>query len=184
MYLATSDCAATEAAALKAGGTAIVPTSPMDPWGTMAILADPAGTVTALWQAGTHVGSGRYNEPGAPCWAEVSSPDPAATRAFLSAIFGYGEDAMPGMDYTAETLGGEAVFGVLGGLGRVEQGHGAWMVYFAVDDADAATAKAGELGGTVLEEPQDSPFGRIGAVADPFGAHFMVIDQSRRVGAT
>lgn len=183
VYLATSDCAASEAAAVKAGGTVIVPTNAMDPWGTMAIVADPAGTVTALWQAGQHFGSARYDENGAPCWAELSTRDPAATRAFMNAVFGYGEDPMPGdMDYTALTLGSNPAFGVFGGSGRVEQGHGAWMVYFAVPDADAAAARTAELGGKVLSGPDDTPFGRMTMLTDPFGAHFAAIDLSRKLG--
>lgn len=181
VYLATSDCAATEAAAVKAGGEAVVPTSSMDPWGSMAIVADPTGTITALWQAGDHVGARRYDEPGAPCWGELSSRDPAATRRFFGSLFAYGEDPMPGdMDYTAATLAGGPVFGITGGLGRVESGHGAWLVYFAVPDCDDAVRKAREAGGQTLTEPMDTPFGRMAQVADPFGAHFSVVDQSRR----
>ena len=50
-----------------------------------------------------------------------------------------------------------------------------WHVYFAVDDADAAVAKALETGGTVLVEPFDSPVGRIAVLQDPQGALFSII---------
>jgi hypothetical protein len=48
-----------------------------------------------------------------------------------------------------------------------------WSVTFAVADADAAAAKATELGGTVLVPPFDPPWVRMTALADPQGATFI-----------
>jgi len=45
-------------------------------------------------------------------------------------------------------------------------------VYFSVDDVDAAAAKAVELGGTVLRDPEDTPFGRMADLTDATGAPF------------
>jgi predicted enzyme related to lactoylglutathione lyase len=53
-----------------------------------------------------------------------------------------------------------------------------WHVYFAVADADAAAAKAVELGGQVLVEPFDTPVGRIAVLMDPQGANFSVLKSS------
>ena len=50
-----------------------------------------------------------------------------------------------------------------------------WNITFAVADSDATAAKAKELGGAVIEEPQDIPVGRFAIVADPTGAKFGVI---------
>jgi predicted enzyme related to lactoylglutathione lyase len=47
-----------------------------------------------------------------------------------------------------------------------------WGVTFAVNDADAAAAKARELGGTVLVEPFDAPWVRMTVISDPQGATF------------
>jgi predicted enzyme related to lactoylglutathione lyase len=49
------------------------------------------------------------------------------------------------------------------------------MVYFAVDDADAAATLAGRSGGRVQQPPFDSPHGRIAVLADPGGALFGVL---------
>jgi predicted enzyme related to lactoylglutathione lyase len=46
-------------------------------------------------------------------------------------------------------------------------------VTFAVDDADAAAAKATELGGKVLVAPFDAPWVRMTVIADPQGASFI-----------
>ena len=47
-----------------------------------------------------------------------------------------------------------------------------WSVWFAVDDCDAAAARATELGATVLVPPNDMDFGRGAVLADPHGAMF------------
>jgi hypothetical protein len=46
-----------------------------------------------------------------------------------------------------------------------------------VDSADKALQAAVELGGTVLREPADTPYGRIGSAADPMGARFSVVSR-------
>ena len=51
-----------------------------------------------------------------------------------------------------------------------------WQPYVAVNDPDATTAKAKELGGSVLVEPMDVPqVGRIAAIRDPQGASLGII---------
>jgi predicted enzyme related to lactoylglutathione lyase len=51
-----------------------------------------------------------------------------------------------------------------------------WQPYVAVEDPDATTAKAVELGGMALMEPMDTPnVGRIGILRDPQGATFGII---------
>jgi predicted enzyme related to lactoylglutathione lyase len=48
-----------------------------------------------------------------------------------------------------------------------------WGITFAVDDADAAAAKAQELGATVLVPPFDAPWVRMTIITDPQGATFV-----------
>ena len=47
-----------------------------------------------------------------------------------------------------------------------------WSVYWDVDDVDAAIAKVKGLGGSVVTDAQDTPYGRLAAVSDPAGAQF------------
>ena len=54
-----------------------------------------------------------------------------------------------------------------------------WAVYFAVDDADAAAAKASELGGKVVVSPTDIQPGRFAVVLDSTGASFNILKSSR-----
>src|SRR3954447_12345132 len=48
-----------------------------------------------------------------------------------------------------------------------------WSVTFGVDDADAAAAKAVELGATVTVAPFDAPWSRLTVLSDPQGASFI-----------
>lgn len=45
-----------------------------------------------------------------------------------------------------------------------------WGVYWGVDDVDAAAATAKQLGGSVIQEPETTPYGRLATVADTAGA--------------
>ena len=51
---------------------------------------------------------------------------------------------------------------------------GYWRMYIAVADTDRALEVIREHGGTVLDGPQDSPFGRVTTVQDPAGATFQI----------
>lgn len=50
-----------------------------------------------------------------------------------------------------------------------------WGVYFEVADTDACVASARGLGATIVQEPFDTPAGRIAMIQDPQGAIFGVI---------
>jgi predicted enzyme related to lactoylglutathione lyase len=51
---------------------------------------------------------------------------------------------------------------------------GYWTVYFGSDDVDATVAKLVELGGSVIRPAEDTPYGRLAAVADPGGVRFSI----------
>jgi predicted enzyme related to lactoylglutathione lyase len=48
-------------------------------------------------------------------------------------------------------------------------------VYFGVADTDAAVAAITRAGGTVENQPTDTPYGRMAMVADDQGARFSVM---------
>ncbi len=58
-----------------------------------------------------------------------------------------------------------------------------WMVYFAVDDADAAVARITELGGAVVAPAMDTPQGRFAVVEEPCGAPFQIIALADGLGS-
>jgi predicted enzyme related to lactoylglutathione lyase len=47
-----------------------------------------------------------------------------------------------------------------------------WSLYWEVDDTDAAVSNVSSLGGSVIMDAQDTPYGRIASVADRTGAQF------------
>ena len=51
-----------------------------------------------------------------------------------------------------------------------ENKDAAWVPYVQVQDVDAATARASELGATVLHEAVDGPGGRFSTIRDTGGA--------------
>jgi predicted enzyme related to lactoylglutathione lyase len=72
-------------------------------------------------------------------------------------------------------VSGEVVAGMLGLSGEDAQLPPYWLTYFMLDDVDAGFARVRELGGELLSEPHDSPYGRFAPVRDPQGAVFALI---------
>ena len=50
-----------------------------------------------------------------------------------------------------------------------------WPVYFAVPDTDAALDRVVDLGGSVVQPAENTPYGRLAAAADPTGATFKLV---------
>ena len=50
-----------------------------------------------------------------------------------------------------------------------------WRIYIEVASADEVAAKVVALGGTVTQEPVDTPYGRLVGCTDPMGAVFNVM---------
>ena len=178
-YLWVDDIEATAAKAAEAGGQTIV--APMDVMdiGRMAFFADPTGAVIGVWQPGSHRGAELTNEPGAFAWNELHTRDIEAAKAFYAAAVGLGAVTreMGPVSYTEFQVDERAV---AGGMDQNAQGVPPevppyWLVYFAVEDTDAAIAQLQELGGSVMVEPIDMPPGRFAIVNDPQGAAFGII---------
>jgi hypothetical protein len=177
-YVWVDDVDATAARVTEAGGRVLrAPFDSLD-GGRMAIVADPAGAVIGVWHPGEHKGAELVNETGAWAMSVLSSPDPDGASEFYATVFGW----------ETEAFGPAALFrlpGYVGGepsqpvprdvIAVMSAGDSAqWTPGFWVDDADAAAAKADELGGAVIAPPFDDGVGRTAVLADPTGAVFMV----------
>ncbi|TVL91511.1 VOC family protein [Streptomyces sp. SAJ15] len=179
LYFASPDVADTARKIQDNGGQVLMEPMRVGDLGSMLLAREPSGTTFGVWQAGRHEGFEKRGEPGAYCWAEVFTREPAKADAFFPAVFPYGAKRMEddAMDFRVFTLGGDPV------LGRMAMGEDfpsevpAYIqVYFAVPDCDAAVAKATEHGGQLHFGPMDTPFGRFAALSDSQGAAFAVID--------
>ena len=118
--------------------------------------------------------------PGSFCWVELATSDQAAAKNFYTSLFGWSAvdgPMAPGEFYTMFKLGDKDVGG--GYTLRADQrSQGVpphWMVYVAVENADAIVAKAKELGGAAFTEAFDVfDAGRMAVLQDPTGAVFSV----------
>jgi uncharacterized protein len=178
VYLATDDADATTARIKGAGGHMLM--EPMDVMdaGRMALATDITGAVFGIWQAREHIGVGLANAPGALTWNEHFSRDFEGAKAFYAAVFGYeyGDMSGDGFSYATLLLGGHEVGGIGGYPTETPVGHpAAWSTYFGTADTDSQAANVTNQGGTVVQPPRDSPYGRIAEVADNQGATFSVI---------
>jgi predicted enzyme related to lactoylglutathione lyase len=178
-YISVEDADATAAKVQEAGGSVIA--EPMDVMslGRMAVFTDSSGAVIGIWQPGTFVGAEIIKEPGAVVWNELNTRNPDASKAFYGESFGweFEEQQFDAGPYTSIKLGEAAVGGMIDITGRApDEVPPHWLVYFAVEDVDAAVARASEADGGVVLEPFDiGGVGRIAIVKDPFGAVFAVM---------
>ena len=176
-YITSDLVDATVAKVSKAGGAILAEPFDVLDAGRTAFAGDPTGGVFGVWQAGAHKGAQLVNEPGTWNWSELATRDVATARAFYSAVFGWTSEELtdvPG-GYHVQTIDGHRVAGILPISPEMDNMQTGWGVYFSVEDADASTAKAQALGGTVVAEPFDVPVGRTAWLLDPLGTPFQVI---------
>lgn len=177
LYFATNDIQADVAQAEKLGAKVIYPTMVVGSFGSMAHLQDPTGGEFSFWQADTHIGWQVAEEPGSVAWHELYAPNAKAARDFYTALLGATADPMPGgMEYYVLKHGESMLAGIM----QIDPAWGnmatQWVSYFAVANADETVATAVKHGGKVMGNIDDSPFGRIAALMDPFGAIFKVVE--------
>lgn len=188
-YVRVDDAAATAEHVTSAGGRLLIGPLDASQDGRFAVLADPAGAAFGVWEARGRAGAQLVNEPGSWAMSSLHTSDPAGTRAFYGAVFGWQAEAMaPGSPLTLFRLpgyvGGEPGQPVPRDVVAVMTGTDGdpaaptvpthWNVNLRVDDTDAVAAHAGQLGGTVLAPPTDTPGFRSAVLLDPQGAAFSI----------
>lgn len=174
VYVGTDDADALSKRVVAAGGQVVMPAFDVGDQGRMAVFADPGGAVISTWQATTMSG---FQTEGANAysWAELNSRDVAGALPFYRDAFGWAlkTSANPDFAYTEFLHDGVSIAGA---TAMSELAPAAmpnyWLVYFGVDDVDAATRTAVEAGGKAMLEPMDFPGGRMAMIADPQGAIF------------
>ena len=152
------------------GGILPVPPGGHPAWNLYFATADTDATV----QTAQELGGELVNEVGALTWNDLMSPDIPAAAEFYRALFGWGISEIEGAEgrYWSITNDGRINGGI---MPTPEGGHPVWNLYFAVEDADAAVAKAGELGASTIMGATDVPNGtRFAILSDPTGAVFSI----------
>jgi predicted enzyme related to lactoylglutathione lyase len=179
-YIAVASADDAEERVRDAGG--LVHVEPMDVMeaGRMAVFADGEGASFGVWQAGAHTGVELRDAPGSMCWLELWARDLDGASVFYSEVFGWDprQSETESMTSYVEWYLADRAFGGMMAMpeGVPDEVPAHWVVYFAVDDTDAAIAKSEELGGKTLMPATDIPPGRFAVLADPHGAAFAIIE--------
>jgi predicted enzyme related to lactoylglutathione lyase len=125
---------------------------------------------------------------GAFCWLELGTTNQGAAKTFYSSLFGWKADDIPmgpEMTYTMFRLNGNDAAGGYTLMKDQVEAHVPphWMLYIKVDNADAAAAKAVQLGARQLVAPSDIPnVGRFAVVQDPAGAPISIFQPGQHHG--
>ena len=185
IYLDTPDIAKTVAVAEAEGAQIISPPMPVADLGIQAVLIDPTGATLGAWQAGTFPGFTVLGEHGAPSWFELHTRDHARAVDFYRSVFGWDTNVVGDSDEfrysTMREPGGEGeLAGVMDASAWLSDGTPAqWSIYWEVDEAEAMVARVKALGGSVIRDVEQTPYGRLAAVADPSGAQFKLRTPNR-----
>ncbi len=178
-YVSVEGAGPTAQRARELGGTVLMEAFDVLDVGRMAVIRDPIGAVVALWEPRRHIGAGLVGEPGTPCWNELVTGDPESAVTFYAALLEWQCQSHPmGTSTYTYCRRGESF---AGGMRPIDPLDGParphWLRYFAVEDCEAAAARAASLGGRVLLAPTEVPeVGRFAVIEDPQGAVFAVIE--------
>ncbi|NRQ30384.1 VOC family protein [Nonomuraea sp. NN258] len=177
-YVATEDAAMAADRVKNSGGTIIMEPTPIFDAGTMAAFQAPDGSYASVWQPGEHLGAELVNEPGAFCWNELVTRDPAEARRFYSAVFSWtpADLELDGATYTELRVGEKSIAGMMPMPADLPpETPSYWMTYFAVADLDTTVGAAERAGATVMVGRMDAPEGPFAMLTDPQGGAFSVI---------
>ena len=179
IYLNTDDITKTVAAAEAASGQVVVPVMEVADLGIQAVFTDPTGAVVGAWQAGTFPGFTVLEVHGAPSWSELHTSDFPTAIDFYTSVFHWETKVEGDSDEfrysTMRNPDGEGeLAGVMDASGWLAAGGqtSSWAMYWHTDDTRASIAAVKKLGGSVVHEAEDTPYGTLAAVADPAGALF------------
>jgi hypothetical protein len=175
-YVGTEDAEQTAKAVVAAGGKVISAPFDVGDQGRMAVFQDPVGAFISVWQPTRMGGFQKQGEKSTFTWAELNARGRDDALAFYQSVFGWGirrSELPDSPDYVEFLVDGESVAGATELNPQTPPGApNYWLVYFGVDDVDAAFDKAIGLGASEIVSPLDFPGGRFAIVTDPQGAVF------------
>lgn len=178
VYLASDDAAATAAKVKEHGGQVVVEPMQVGEMGHMAFVVDPAGAAVGVWQQMEHKGFSARGEIGAPAWFETLSKDYDAAVTFYREVFGWDTHTMSDTDdfrYTTLGEGDEARAGIMDATSFLGDQPSRWQFYIEVVDTDATVQRATDAGAKVVEDAENTPYGRLAVIADPSGIPFAIM---------
>lgn len=189
-------------AVTAAGGHVLSPATDIPRSGRVAQCADRSGAAFGLWQPAQNRGAQLVNAPGSWNFSELRTADHDVAAQFYGEVFGWVSEPLamgdgsqtsmwrlPGYaellaERDPEIRERQAADQAPGGFadavallippaaGAAAASSAEWTITFAVADADAATARAIDLGAAVVVPLLDTEYTRMGTVRDPQGAAF------------
>lgn len=182
VYIAVDNADQSVSKAAQAGGTVLAPAFDVMEVGRMAVVQDPTGAIISLWQPKSHAGTTIGGVDNTFCWADLSTPDPERAGKFYSELFGWQlmKDEKDPSGYIHIKNGDSFIGGIPPATHRNPNAPPHWLIYFQVAEAEAATSKAGKLGGKILMPARKMEnVGVWSIVADPQGAVFALFKSAR-----
>jgi len=174
-YVTVENADATAARASELGANLLAEPFDVMDVGRTATIQDPTRAVLCIWEPRLSIGAQVVNGHGALTLNQLNTSDPEAAERFYAELFGWRFERQPTETaywgiYRGDTLNG----------GMMELPTGApapshWLVYFGIDDLDAAAEQTRSAGGTLMIEPMPVPGGRILVGQDPQGAVFGLV---------
>ena len=145
--------------------------------GVQAVFTDPTGAGAGAWQPGTFPGFLVLEEPGAPSWFELHTPQFAKALDFYETVFQWTTTMVGDSDEFRYAVmrnpEGDGDFaGIMDSSAFPGSPPSAWSVYWHVDDVAGALKSVTSLGGSVVDEATETPYGTLGTAKDPAGARF------------
>lgn len=122
---------------------------------------------------------------GAPCWADLNTPDLQGAQRFYGRLLGWTfDEGDPEMGHYAMCRkDGKTVAGIAPKMPGQDMPT-VWSVYLKSPDVEATARKIAEGGGTILAPPMDIPgAGRMLFALDPTGAAFGAWQPASHTGA-
>ncbi len=178
IYLSTDDVSTLVRRAEGMGGVFFGPPMPVADLGVQVVFNDATGAQLGAWQPGVFHGFGVLEAHATPSWFELHTNDFARAVSFYENVFGVRTITMSDTDdFRYATIRSEEseldIAGILDAKSMLgESGTSYWTTYWEVDDIDETASRLVTLGGSVIDAPIDTPYGRMATVADPCGAQF------------
>ena len=186
VYVSVDDIDATLNIVRRRGDVVLAETTDVDRAGRVAVIEDPTGCPTTLWQPGEFRGSLIRAEPGALTWPEHVTTDLQQSVRFYEGVLGIATVTAPqgGLDeYTTWVVDDIPVAGMFQWPDQmISDGvPSMWFVYFQVSDLDAAVEYVETNGGKAMAgEPAINDVGRFIVLRDPQGADFCAVEPHQR----
>jgi predicted enzyme related to lactoylglutathione lyase len=175
-YFHTADINATASATADAGGATCMGPMEVPGKGFMSLATDPSGALFGGWQPLEHRGFQVIGEAGAPVWHQLTTRDFRGALDFYRAVFGWRTEVVSDTDefrYTTAWFGDQQLLGVMDGAHLLADGAtSTWTTFFGAEDVDKTLRVIADNGGAVVQQAEDTPYGRLAAATDPTGTAF------------